>query len=91
MNTASKPISEDQLYLSPRQAAELAGVALRTVWVWVRRKYNPLPASKVGGRRLIKKYILESWIDQQVPQPAIEGHDLKNLVDNIFAELKIRH
>ena len=80
------PIKELQMYLSPRQAAELAGVSLRTLWVWITRAYNPLPASKIRHRRLIKRTVLEQWIDSQTP--AQEEIDMKAVVERVFSEIK---
>ncbi len=85
--STSKPINEDQIYISPQQAAKLAGVALRTVRKWFEQKYNPLPSAKVGRRRLIKRHIFEQWIDSQSSLPN-ESQDIKSIVDNIFAEMK---
>ncbi len=45
------PIRPHQMTCSVRQAAEAAGVAVSTVWLWING--NKLASRKVAGRRLV--------------------------------------
>lgn len=57
---AVAPIQPHQLTCSPKQAADAAGVAASTVWLWIRA--GRLHTRKVGGRRLVVVASLRSLL-----------------------------
>ena len=54
-----------QEQLTPKQAAEMAGVSLRTVYSWIRRgvQGQKLKAKKKQGRVMILKADFDSFIE----------------------------
>jgi hypothetical protein len=48
----------ERAFLSPKEAAELMGVNIKTVVAAIERKYNPLPARNVSNGLKNKKYII---------------------------------
>ncbi len=57
---AVAPIQPHQLTCSPKQAADAAGVAASTAWLWIRA--GRLQTRKVGGRRLVVVASLRSLL-----------------------------
>lgn len=54
----------DNSILSVQATAELLGVTHRTVRAYLARKNRPLPHSKPGGKIVIIKKDLDTWLTQ---------------------------
>jgi hypothetical protein len=62
-NTPPTPPPAPMPYLTPKQAAEIAGVTEQTITGHCRGKYLPrLPALQVGGRWMILPRDLDWWM-----------------------------
>jgi excisionase family DNA binding protein len=58
----------DNPYLTTKQVAELLQVTEETVIGYIRRKRDPLPATRPGKSYLILRYELEEWLKRQRPE-----------------------
>lgn len=67
-------------WLDIRRVTEYASVSDRTVRTWIHADVNPLPAVQVGGKVLVRRRELDSWL---------EGHRIasSNEVSSIVEEL----
>lgn len=63
----------ESLAVRPREAANLLGVSLRTLWEWTAPR-GTLPAIKIGRAVLYRRVDLEHWLAQHVNN-ATEGRD----------------
>jgi excisionase family DNA binding protein len=61
-------ITVDNPYLTTKQVAELLQVTEDTVVGYIRRKRDPLPASKPGKSYLILRSDLDDWLKRQRPR-----------------------
>jgi excisionase family DNA binding protein len=58
----------DNPILSTKKAAELLYVTEETVIGYIKRKKDPLPASKPGKAYLILRSDLDAWLQRQKPK-----------------------
>jgi excisionase family DNA binding protein len=58
----------DNPYLTTKQVAELLQVTEDTVVSYIKRKRDPLPASKPGKAYLISRSDLDVWLKRQRPR-----------------------
>jgi excisionase family DNA binding protein len=58
----------DNPYLTTKQVAELLQVTEETVIGYIRRKRDPLPATRPGKSYLILRSELEEWLKRQRPE-----------------------
>ena len=58
----------DNPYLTTKQVAELLQVTEETVIGYIRRKRDPLPATRPGKSYLILRYELDEWLKRQRPE-----------------------
>jgi excisionase family DNA binding protein len=61
-------ITVDNPYLTTKQVAEILQVTEDTVVGYIRRKHDPLPASKPGKSYLILRSDLDDWLKRQRPR-----------------------
>jgi excisionase family DNA binding protein len=61
-------LAVDNPYLTTRQVAELLQVTEDTVVGYIRRKRDPLPATKPGKSYLILRSELDEWLKRQRPK-----------------------
>ena len=57
--------------LSPREAAELLGVSLATLYTWAYRRQ--IPVQKVGRLLKFSPSSLQKWLKVQAREPLEEG------------------
>lgn len=60
-----------------------ACVSERTLRFWMRRAVNPLPASKVGAKILVRRSVFDGWLEEQ----KLNSVDLSELVDEILSDV----
>ena len=58
----------DNPWLTTKQVAELIQVTEETVIGYIRRKRDPLPASRPGKSYLILRSDLDEWLRRQKPK-----------------------
>jgi excisionase family DNA binding protein len=58
----------DNPYLTTKQVGDLLQVTEETVIGYIRRKRDPLPASRPGKAYLILRSDLDAWLKQQKPE-----------------------
>ncbi|HEX6484670.1 MAG TPA: helix-turn-helix domain-containing protein [Ktedonobacteraceae bacterium] len=58
----------DNPYLTTKQVAELLQVTEETVIGYIRRKRDPLPATRPGKSYLILRTELDEWLKRQRPE-----------------------
>ena len=58
----------DNPYLTTKQVAELLQVTEETVIGYIRRKRDPLPATRPGKSYLILRSELDEWLKRQRPE-----------------------
>ena len=58
----------DNPWLTTKQVAELIQVTEETVIGYIRRKRDPLPASRPGKSYLILRSDLDDWLRRQKPR-----------------------
>lgn len=63
------PIRE---FLSNAELEELTGIDRSTWWLLRRRRVDPAPCLKVGGRVLWQREAILRWLDNQRERPAAE-------------------
>jgi excisionase family DNA binding protein len=60
-----------------------ADVCERTLREWIHRPENPLPASQVGGKFLVRRTVFDRWLEAQQIRPL----DIGCMVDDIVSSL----
>jgi excisionase family DNA binding protein len=60
----------------------------RTLRDWVHRAVNPLPASKVGGKILIKRSTFDRWLEAHAVVPG-DTVDVQELANGILSKLMV--
>ncbi len=58
----------DNPYLTTKQVGELLQVTEETIIGYIRRKRDPLPASRPGKSYLILRSDLDEWLKRQKPK-----------------------
>ena len=48
----------EKAFLKPKEAAELLGCNIKTIYQCIERRYNPLPARNISGGIKNKSYII---------------------------------
>ena len=86
-NSSAKPQTSTTLeWMDLRALQEYAAVSERTLREWVHRAINPLPASRVGHKILIRRTTFDGWVASHPLQPA-ESIDITATVDEIINDL----
>lgn len=78
-------IQDSREWLDIRAVTEYASVSERTLREWIRLPINPLPAVQVGGKILIRKSILDRWLESHPFQA--ESVDINRIVDEVVGTL----
>jgi excisionase family DNA binding protein len=79
----SKPDATQAEWLDLRALQRYACVSERTLREWIHRPENPLPASRVGTKILVRRSSLDRWLEaHQVKQV-----DVGCMVDEILADV----
>ncbi len=61
----------DNPYLTTKQVADLLQVTEETVIGYIRRKRDPLPATRPGKSYLILRTELDEWLKRQRPEKGL--------------------
>jgi excisionase family DNA binding protein len=69
-------------WLGLRQVTQYADISERTVRSWIHSPVDPLPAVRVGGKILVRRSELDSWLERHRLKPL----DVVNL-DGIVRDL----
>jgi hypothetical protein len=74
-------ISEHQPeWLDLKKLSHYASVSRRTLQDWMRLPSNPLPASRVGVKILVRRMTFDAWLASFTLKPV----DLDAIVDEVF-------
>jgi excisionase family DNA binding protein len=57
-------------WLDLRELTEYAAVCERTVRGWIHSPVDPLPATRVGGKILVRKSDFDRWLERHRMKPA---------------------
>ena len=68
-------------WLDLRTLQKYACVSERTLREWIHRPVNPLPAVQVGKKILVRRTILDEWLERHL----IKKVDVSGIVDEIMA------
>jgi excisionase family DNA binding protein len=60
-----------------------ACVSERTLREWIHRPVNPLPASQVGGKMLIRRSAFDSWLEEHQVKSVDVGCIVEELVAGV--------
>lgn len=66
-----------------RALQKYACVSERTLRFWMRRAENPLPASKVGAKILVRRSVFDRWLESQ----KLDSICLDGIVNEIIADV----
>lgn len=64
-----------------------ACISERTVREWIHRAVDPLPASRVGIKILVRRSVFDRWLERHQLEPI----DLGCIVDELFEGVKGRN
>jgi hypothetical protein len=67
-----------------------ADVSERTLRDWIHRPTDPLPASQVEGKILVKRSTFDRWMEMHPVKPA-DSIDVQGLVGDVLAELAVKN
>ena len=68
-------------WLDLRALQKYACVSERTVREWIHRPVNPLPAVQVGKKILVRRTVLDEWLEKHL----VKRLDVSGIVDEIMA------
>jgi excisionase family DNA binding protein len=68
-------------WLDLRALQKYACVSERTLREWIHRSINPLPASRVGTKILVRRSAFDRWLEGHQLQPV----DVSCIVDELVA------
>ena len=68
-------------WLDMKALTRYACVCERTLRDWIHRAVNPLPASRVGTKIMIRRRTFDRWMEEHRVQPV----DVNGIVDEILA------
>lgn len=71
-------------WLDLRQLKRYAAVSERTLRTWIHQPIDPLPASRVGGKILVRRSVFDHWLEGHKLEPI----DLGCIVDELIEGVK---
>ena len=74
-------------WMDIRAITQYASISPRTVREWVHRPTNPLPASQVGGKLLIRRSIFDEWMTKHLVR---ENASVNAIVSEVLAALETK-
>ena len=84
MITATIPRSEmEREWLDLKSVTRYASVSERTLRDWIHRATNPLPAVRVGAKILVRRSVLDQWLESH----RLATIDVGCIVDEMVSEL----
>jgi len=66
-------------WMDLKMLQQYACVSERTLREWIHRPVNPLPASRVGTKILVRRTVFDRWLESH----RIEPVDVSDVVDEI--------
>jgi excisionase family DNA binding protein len=76
----------DDRYLSLRSLATYAGLSIRTLRGYLRRRHAPLPHYRIGGKILVRRSEFDRWASEfKIDRPPV---DLDALVGDVMHGLR---
>jgi len=81
-----QPDAPIQEWLDLRALQDYACVSERTLRSWIHRAEDPLPASRVGSKILVRRSVLDRWLEGHPLRPT-EGVDVAGMVDEMVREI----
>jgi excisionase family DNA binding protein len=79
-----------QEWLDLKGLTRYAAVSERTLREWIHRSSNPLPASQVGTKLLVKRSTFDRWVEAHAVTPA-DSVDVNAMAGEILADLAVAH
>lgn len=76
MNLEAKPE-----WLDLKALQRYACISERTIREWIHRSSNPLPASRVGTKILVRRSNFDRWLENH----KVRTVDVRSMVDDILA------
>jgi excisionase family DNA binding protein len=73
-------------WLGLRQVTQYANISERTVRAWIHAPVEPLPAVRVGGKILVRRSELDSWLEKH-RMKTLETVDLDAIVRDVLHEV----
>ena len=61
-----------------------ACVSERTLRTWIHRAANPLPATQVGNKFLVRKSAFDGWLEGH----KVQAVDIEGIVEDLIGELR---
>ena len=71
-------------WLDLRALRQYACVSERTLRTWIHRPIDPLPATQVGNKILIRRTAFDGWIETH----KVQSVDIEGIVEDLIAEVK---
>ena len=82
MSTSIKlPVAE---WLDLKNLSRYACVSERTLRAWIHRPTNPLPATQVGSKMLIRKSAFDGWLETHKVQVV----DIEGIVEDLIVGVR---
>lgn len=79
MNKATPTSAE---WLDIKGVTEYASVSDRTIRTWIHSSVNPLPAVQVGGKVLVRRRDLDSWLESH---RIMTSNEVGNIVEELMS------
>jgi hypothetical protein len=84
MKTQKKQFGEPiQEWLDLKALQRYACISERTLREWIHRPSDPLPASQVGTKILVRRSIFDLWVESH----EVKSIDLGSIVEDIVADV----
>ena len=75
-------------WLDLKAVTEYVSISDRTLREWLHRPINPLPAVRVGTKILVRRTILDKWLEAHPLTPA-DSVDVDSAVRTILKDLEV--
>jgi excisionase family DNA binding protein len=77
----TKPEVVEPEWLDLKRLQRYACVSERTLRDWIHRPENPLPASRVGNKLLVRRSVLDRWLEAH----QVKRVDVGDMVEELVA------
>jgi excisionase family DNA binding protein len=71
-------------WLDLKSLSRYACVSERTLRTWIHRPINPLPATQVGNKMLIRKIAFDGWLETH----KVRVVDIEGIVEDLIAGVR---
>jgi excisionase family DNA binding protein len=83
MSTNTSQLAPAREWLDLKALREYACISERTLREWIHLPTNPLPASRVGTKLLIRRSTFDHWLESYRLKPA----NLSTIVDEVLSSV----